>query len=348
MRLLISAIEDSALNYALELARVASDRFEVEILSHEKKRILEYSGRKYQNRYAVDPSFGIADVLKNTLSYLRLLYFEDYRADVACLIDAPDFHIHLARMLKKKGIPVVFFILPKFWAWGGEKKIKKFYEVADALVSILPFEYEILKKMFSSRVYYFGHPLVKLVDFGKRIEVKDGVLFLPGSREGEVKRHVKKFAGFEFEASIVRREFADCVRKSFVAKTVYTLDDVERFNFFAGWMRALAKCGTVTLELALSAVPFVTFYVPDFIARFVGKMLVSVEYFSLPNLILRRKVVPEFIGDFDAKDVMKALEEIDTKTQLEAFEEIWTLLGERDVFAGLVELLEDVAKGSGK
>ncbi|GEM_PF-6486710 len=346
-QVLISAVEDSALNYAIKLCaallRFGLNSEEIRLQTHRSDREFLVESNRISNEYAFDAAFGIGDIFKNLPRYIKTIW-RNYECDVACLIDSPDFHLHLARQLKKNGKKVVFFILPKFWAWGGVKKIRKFHEVADALVSILPFEYEQLKMIFprSKKIFYFGHPLVELIDVPREFELRAETLFLPGSRAGEIKRHTDLFRGSEFDCALVRKEFALLVEEKRVAKKVIT-DYSKRYAFFVEFERAAAKCGTVTLELALLGIPFVTFYKPDWLAGIVGKWLVDVEYFSLPNLILNREVVKEFIGGFDPLEVKRELEELDRESQLEAFEEIWGLLKlEKSVFERLAALLIDM------
>ena len=120
------------------------------------------------------------------------------RPDVAILTDSPDFHLRLARRLKKLGIPVVYLVAPQVWAWR-KGRLPRMRRTIDRLLCIFPFEVDFFKANGLDATY-IGHPLPRLIkpsanrnELRKRFDVPDGTPFvalLPGSRPGEAARHL--------------------------------------------------------------------------------------------------------------------------------------------------------------
>src|SRR5207237_2265461 len=120
------------------------------------------------------------------------------RPDAAILTDSPDFHLRLARELKRMGVPVVYLIAPQAWAWR-KRRIPMMRSTIDRLLCIFPFEQEFFRK-HGIAAEYIGHPMVRLIQpsgsraaLRERYGVTDNVpliALLPGSRTGEVGRHL--------------------------------------------------------------------------------------------------------------------------------------------------------------
>src|ERR1700730_15205815 len=120
------------------------------------------------------------------------------RPDAAVLTDSPDFHLRLARELKRIGVPVVYLIAPQVWAWR-KHRIALMRRAIDRLLCIFPFEQEFFRK-HGVAAEYIGHPMVRLIqpsasraELRQRYGVANGVpliALLPGSRKGEVARHL--------------------------------------------------------------------------------------------------------------------------------------------------------------
>lgn len=242
------------------------------------------------------------------------------RPDVAILTDSPDFHLRVAAKLHREGIPVVYLVAPQVWAWRpGRIRILK--ETLRHLLCIFPFE----ESFFAERgvaATYIGHPLARMVEastsrgeFFDRHAMKPGerlVALLPGSRAGEIRRHLEPLAGAVAE---IRRRVPGC---RFVAGTPPGFaDSLKDSHFWERFRResiqviegqtwdllhhaeiALAASGTVTIEAALLATPMVTFYRVSGLSWMLGRRLVRVPFLSMVNLVAGRAVVPELIqGD---------------------------------------------------
>jgi lipid-A-disaccharide synthase len=167
---------------------------------------------------------GLVEVLRHLP---RLLALKDALADaaieaqpdVAVLIDAPDFHIRLAKRLKAAGIPVVFYVGPSVWA-GRPRRVKHYQPWIDRLLVLFPFE-EPIWKAADVDVQCVGHPLVDEVPEAASTELQESktVALLPGSRLPEIRRHL----GITLEAG--KRLVDEDVVERFVLPVAPTLHD---------------------------------------------------------------------------------------------------------------------------
>ncbi len=120
------------------------------------------------------------------------------RPELAILTDSPDFHLRVARQLKKLGIPVIYLVAPQVWAWR-KGRLPWMRRTIDRLLCIFPFEPEFFTR-HGIDATYIGHPLTRLVkpsasraELRRRLGIPDGtplVALLPGSRTGEAARHL--------------------------------------------------------------------------------------------------------------------------------------------------------------
>ncbi len=120
------------------------------------------------------------------------------RPEVAILTDSPDFHLRVARQLKKLGIPVFYLVAPQVWAWR-KGRLPLMRRTIDRLLCIFPFEPEFFAR-HGIEATYIGHPLTRLVkpsasraELRRRFDIPEGtplVALLPGSRTGEAARHL--------------------------------------------------------------------------------------------------------------------------------------------------------------
>jgi lipid-A-disaccharide synthase len=269
-------------------------------------------------------------------------------------IDAQDFNQRVAKRLHKAlpQTPLIAYVSPTVWAWrpGRAKKIARYYK---RLMAVLPFEPEVHRRLGGPETVYVGHPLMeRLGDFtantaeaGQRETSPYRLLLLPGSRHAEVSRLLKVFG----EASVLlAKNFPDLeillpavphLRADILRLTAdwpvkpQILDGEEaKLKAFRTARAALAASGTVTLELALAKVPTVVAYRVSYIEGEIARRLISVESASLPNLILGRKLLPEFIewgwGAQTLADSVAGLMEdgAPRQHQLDGFDEVHSLM----------------------
>ena len=235
---------------------------------------------------------------------------ERRRPKVLVLFDAPDFNFRLARMAKKLGIPVVYYIAPQVWAWR-KSRIKFLKKFVDRILCIFPFEQSFFAQ-HGLQTVYVGHPLLQVMDVKKLNQIEPDphkIVILPGSRVKEIKALLPVFADCcqilkqkkpDLTFSIVKsphinQELLNTFWPGNLSVSIY--DPEDRHKIIANSCLALAASGTVTLECALLKVPAIVAYKLSWLSYLVGRLLVDVPFISMPNLILNQKIFPEYIQD---------------------------------------------------
>lgn len=267
--------------------------------------------------------------------------------DILIAIDSPDFTLRVARRVRAADpkIKIVDYVSPSVWAWRpGRAKAMRAY--VDHILALLPFEPDAHRRLGGPPCSYVGHPLVEQLaslrpngEERTRREASPPVLLvLPGSRRSEVRHHMAVFGetlrslragGVDFELILpTMPHLLDAVREAIVSwpvpPRIVVGDDQKRAAFRIAHA-ALAKSGTVTLELALSGVPMVGAYRMGAFETAIGKYVVRLPTVILANLVAGENVVPEFLlRDCTAENLAPALRDIIADTpvrrrQLDAF-----------------------------
>ena len=273
---------------------------------------------------------GVTAVFRNLPKLLRrinqtVISVIETRPDVLVIIDSPDFTHRVAKKVRKKfpNLPIINYVSPSVWAWrpGRAKKMKWYI---DRILAILPFEPEVHKKLMGPECIYVGHPLINQLDLlrpqtdNERIPAEQAekltLLVLPGSRRGEIEKHLEPFGKIieSVGKSIPNLEIVLPTLNSYknlVGNQVDTWSlpvhivtgEDEKYRAFRRAHCALAVSGTVSLELALAGVPMVVAYKADWLLSFLYAIhkivpLGVVDSFVLPNIILAEKIVPEFFN----------------------------------------------------
>ena len=240
------------------------------------------------------------------------------KPDLAILTDSPDFHLRLAKKLRALGIPVVYLIAPQAWAWR-EGRVNGMRRNIKQLLCIFPFEAAFFEQR-GVPTKFIGHPLARIVrpamtraafchKFGFA-ETDRFVVLLPGSRHGEVARHMP----YLIDAARRIRESAqdpgnlrlicalpadfgrdDTIFSEPVATAAIQVIEGFTWDCLAQAEVALAASGTVTIEAALLGAPMVTFYRVNALSWVLGRWLVKSPFLSMVNLVAGRKVAAELI-----------------------------------------------------
>ena len=253
-------------------------------------------------------------------TYKRLVAdAEARRPDVFVAIDFPDFNFTLARALKKRGIPIVYYISPQLWAWrAGRMKTMK--RVADRVLVIFPFE-EAIYRDAGVPVEWVGHPLFDVQ--GPR-PARDAFLaandldparpllaLLPGSRSNEVREILpgltaaaelirERVPGVQFvtpRAPHLRDELFAPLRQLESQGLRVVVVDGQADDVLASAGAAVVASGTVTVQAALHRCPMVVVYRLSPLTYRLGKPFVHVDTYAMANLVAGRQVVPELIQD---------------------------------------------------
>jgi len=237
------------------------------------------------------------------------------------VIDFPEFNLRLARIARRAGVPVVYFIPPQLWAWR-RGRIRQMARRVSRVLAVLPFE-EKLYQDAGVPVDFVGHPLLDVLPLDldraearRRLGVDPGesvIGLLPGSRREEVERLLPPMlvAAKRLSAAGVARRFAlglaPTVDVAAVGRLVKAavdeggprVDVFERrtYEVMAAADVVLISSGTATLEAALLGAPMVVCYRVSRVTEAVVRLLVTVRWCSLPNLIANRGVVPEVLQD---------------------------------------------------
>lgn len=241
------------------------------------------------------------------------------RPDLAILTDSPDFHLRLARRLKRLKIPVIYLIAPQVWAWR-KGRLPAMRRTIERLLCIFPFEQEFFTR-HGIDAAYIGHPLTRLVkpsasraELRRRYGVPDGaslIALLPGSRRGEAARHlpvlIETVERIRRAGLVPAPQFILAVppgtipvgskyRERILASSIQVLEG-QTWDVLVCADVALAASGTVTIEAAVLGTPMVTFYRVNNLSWWMGRRLVNVPFYSMVNLVAGRRVVAELIQD---------------------------------------------------
>ncbi len=242
--------------------------------------------------------------------------------DLVIGIDAPDFNLRVEKTVKAAGIPVLHYVCPSVWAWR-EGRVKHIRAAADHVLCLLPFEPEFLRR-HSVSGEFVGHPLadaiaepLPLSASRERLGLENTktLAVLPGSRMSEVQRLGPVFAatarwlssqvaGLSFVAAFAnertRLAFEQIWADAQVGVPLHCIDGPARDAMAAADVVLLAS-GTATLEAMLVGRPMVVAYrVSSFSYWLVQTLkLIKLQHVSLPNLLAKRGLVPEFI-QYDA------------------------------------------------
>lgn len=267
---------------------------------------------------------GIAEVLPHLPRLIKRLNQTAAAAralepDMVVTVDSPSFTLRVAQKLRGTGIPVVHYVAPQLWAWRAGRA-KKLGRRVDHIMALLPFEVGFFAE-YDIPCTYVGHPAIEsgaLLGDGAAFRERHGLgpgtrvlCVVPGSRHGEVQRMLPIYS----EALQLLKEHhpdlhivvpvapavahdVETATNDWPFPVTLVTDPSERFDAFAACDAAMAKSGTVTLELALAQVPMVVAYKVSAVTAFlVRRMGVSVSHASLVNLLADREVVPEFLQE---------------------------------------------------
>jgi lipid-A-disaccharide synthase len=253
-------------------------------------------------------------------TYKRLVAeAETNRPDVFVAIDFPDFNFVLARALKKRGIPVVYYISPQLWAWrpGRMKTMKR---LVDRVLVIFPFEEPIYREA-GVQVTWVGHPLFDLHPQARersafltsvRLDPAAPVVaVLPGSRTNEVREilptlvdavllireHVPGVQVLIPRAPHLRDELFEPLARLKTGQLPFALVLGQADDVLASANVAIVASGTVTVQAALHECPMVVVYRLSPLTYRLGKPFVHVTTYAMANLVAGRTVVPELIQD---------------------------------------------------
>ena len=252
------------------------------------------------------------------------------RPDLAVVIDSPAFNWRVARQMKKRGIPVVYYVCPQFWAWR-QGRVRLLRKYVDKALVIFPFE----EKFYRDRgvdAEFVGHPLAELPrptisrdEYAAKhglVPSKPWITLMPGSRTKEIQMNlpamlwVAEFLGTDYNFIL---PVAPTVSKTLISELMDFDDSAtasialtsEALPALAHSRAGIVASGTATVEAAMMETPFVMVYRVTALTYLLGRWTVKVPHFAMVNLIAGEEVVPELVQqDFTAERVVAELKRI--------------------------------------
>jgi lipid-A-disaccharide synthase len=228
------------------------------------------------------------------------------------LIDYPGFNLRFARIAKKFGVTVVYYISPQVWAWH-RSRVKKMRGVIDKMLVIFPFEVKFYHDE-GIEAEFVGHPLLESLSvtldrpaFVKRygLDPEKKILgVLPGSRRQEIEEiFPPMLEGAKILARDRGMEVAVAVAPTLEEQYFRTMYNVAGVHLVKGATYevmqyadfAFVTSGTATLETALFQTPMFVVYKTSWLTYLIGRALVQVSSIGLVNIVAGKKIVPEFI-----------------------------------------------------
>ncbi|WP_417439622.1 lipid-A-disaccharide synthase [Idiomarina abyssalis] len=296
---------------------------------------------------------GIAEVVQQLPKLLRhrkklVQYLIEEQPDVMIGIDAPDFNLTVETRLKNAGIATIHYVSPSVWAWR-EGRIKGIKKAVDHVLCLLPFEKDFYDK-HGLPATFVGHPLADDIPMQwqqtpARKELKlepesEYLAILPGSRKGEIarmapvflrvaKKIAEKYPNLRFVAPMIsdaRAEQFQELIKQYSPELTIALPVGESRKVMAASNYLLLTSGTVALEALLIKRPMVVAYRFHWLSYQIIKRLFHAPFFSLPNLLAGKEIVPELAqSEASEEGIEQALVELieqDNTALLEQFKTI--------------------------
>jgi lipid-A-disaccharide synthase len=274
---------------------------------------------------------GISEILSHlpkiwSLFHKLIAETDRRRPDLAIVIDSPAFNWRVARQMRKRGIPVVYYVCPQFWAWR-QGRVRLLRKYVDKALVIFPFE----EKFYRDRgvdALFVGHPLADLprptVDRAAYAPqhhlapAKPWITLMPGSRVKEVRMNLRGIldaaaklgSAYEFLLPV-----APTLDRGFLQSLIAGHSSIhlvpETLPALAESRAGIIASGTATVEAAMMGTPFVMVYRVSPLTYRLGRPRVKVQHFAMVNLIAGQEIVPELVqNDFTVENVVRRLNEI--------------------------------------
>ncbi|MFQ6066048.1 MAG: lipid-A-disaccharide synthase [bacterium] len=319
-RILLTAAEVSGDVHAANLAR-AMKRIDANIefvgIGGEKMR---QAGVDVRATTVHMGTVGVWEGFKYYPSFLRIekqikRMLREEPPNLVLLIDSRDFNLRIARLAKKRGIPIIYYIAPPAWAWP-DWATKRAVRDITKVIAIFPFEAELYRRV-GADVTFVGHPLVGVArpilskgEAYKKFSLTTShpiIGLLPGSRAYEIngllpimlqaaakiKKSLKNVqfllpvATAAFEERITRLVRQSGIEVKIISDNIYDLISVSDL--------VITASGTATLEAACLATPMIVVYRTSLSTWILGHILIKFPYISLPNILASKRIVPELL-----------------------------------------------------
>ena len=250
----------------------------------------------------------IRSVEKTLLALLKVR-----RPDVVLLIDYPGFNLRFARLARRHGMRIIYYISPQVWAWN-PGRVKKMKGVIDKMLVVFPFEVDLYRKE-GIDVEFVGHPLLEVLDepqergaFCKRWELAEDKKILglfPGSRRQEIERIfpamlgaariLHQHHGTQTIVGVASTLEGDYLQSFLRDDFPVTLIHNATYDAMRNADVALVTSGTATLETGYLRTPMIVAYKTSWLTYLIGRLVVRIKNIGLVNIVAGRTIVPEII-----------------------------------------------------
>ena len=251
-----------------------------------------------------------------------------FNPDILFSVDSPDFTLRVAERIKKinNNIKTIHYVAPQVWIWR-EGRVKKFKKYVDHMLLLFNFEKKYFDKE-SIKNTFVGHPLLEqntkskinlssLINGDKKI-----ISIFSGSRDSEInvllpilfdfiKLMNKKFNNyiFIFHATEKNREtIVNFLKNSSINNFQVISDDNIKSQILSNSVFAVAKSGTISLEICNANVPSIIIYKINIINFMIMKFLVKVKFANIINIINNKEIIPELLqSECNAKEIYNSV-----------------------------------------
>ncbi|MDR9406040.1 MAG: lipid-A-disaccharide synthase [Spiribacter sp.] len=325
---------------------------------------------------------GLAEVIRHLprLLGIRRALYRHWRAnppDLFVGIDAPDFNLRLATLLRRQGIASAQYVSPTVWAWR-PGRIKSIRQAVDRVLCIYPFEPDFFAA-HGIDARFVGHPLADAIalnvdqasarkDCGLD-EASEWVGLLPGSRRSEINRLMPILLKVVEQVHAQRPDtrfvipvatpalgepIAAAVRDHALAPRIEVIQGKAR-SVLAAVDAAVLASGTATLEAMLLRCPSLMVYQVSALTAFIARRSIQIDAFAMPNLMAGKPLMPEFVqqrarADLIAPALLELLQKPARRAEVSAeFEALHSQLrcqADQSAAAALADLLDERALGS--
>lgn len=274
--------------------------------------LMESAGVALFDRYETGV-MGFVEIIRHVPRHWELLQtlkrrFAEHDVRLLVVVDYPGFNMKAAAAAAECGVPVLYYVTPQVWAWGSGR-LPKLARIVTKAAVILPFEESLLRK-HGIDATFVGHPLL---DRAGHLPAKNEaraslglpadspvLALFPGSRQQEIDRHIDAFVA---TAQLVERNVPGVKVIVSVAPTIsldprqcpYQLVHSASFAVLRAADAALCKSGTTTLEAAIADCPLVVAYRTSEVSFFLARLMVTIPYIGLVNVVAGREVACEFV-----------------------------------------------------
>ena len=262
----------------------------------------------------------------------------DFNPDVLFTVDSPDFTLRVAERVKKKNLNIktVHYVAPQVWVWR-ESRVKKLKKFIDHILLLFSFEKPYFDKEQVS-CEFVGHPLLEskkndMIDINQLVRRNKALISIfAGSRVTEINvlmpillNFIKLMANKYNDITFVfhsTREHSELIKsyfkKSSLTNCEIVSDEKIKLYLLKKSVFAIAKSGTVSLEICNAKIPSIILYKMNFINFFIIKMLVKIKFANIINFAANEEIIPELLqSKCNAKNIYKVLNEfLDTPTKI--------------------------------